>query len=249
VSRVPAKPRIGTYLVALAAAYLSAAAVMSLVFASGPPPEVGGHEAELAAAMTLYRLGFVGATLLGPTLIGVIILLLSVAEVPAAAPQRWLGTTLLAAYLPFVTVSYSSQYTLLPSLLRHDPGAAALWYLHDSSSIPYALDLTGYAVLGLALIVLAPALRGAGGAYRWMSTSLLAVAGFSLAAFAFHALGAATAANAASAISAAFTVPFMLFAIRQGRLHRRSGEAGRAGSTDAPSTGGRSEAAITGVRA
>jgi hypothetical protein len=249
VSRVQAKPRIGTYLVALAAVYLSAAAVMSLVFASGPPPEVGGHEDELAAAMTLYRLGFVGASFLGPTLIGVIILLLSVAEVPAAAPRRWLGTTLLASYLPFATVSSSSQYTLLPSLLRQNPDAAALWYLHDSSSIPYALDLTGYAVLGLALIVLAPTLRAAGGAYRWMSTLLLVVAGFSLAAFAFHALGATTAANAASATSAAFTVPFMLLAIRQGRLHGKSAEAGSAGSTDAPSAEERPEAAITGARA
>jgi hypothetical protein len=245
---LPAKPRIGTCMVALAGAYLSAVAVMGLVFASGPPPEVGGHEAELAAAMTLYRLGFVGATFLGPTLIGVIILLLSVAEVPAAAPRRWLGSTLLASYLPFATVSYSSQYTLLPSLLRQDPGAAALWYLHDPNSIPYALDLTGYAVLGLALIVLAPALRAAGGAYRWMSTSLLAVAGFSLAAFGFHALGATTATSVASATSAAFTVPFMLLAIREGRWHRRSGEAGNAVSTDASTTEGRHEAPIAGVR-
>lgn len=62
--------------------------------------------------------------------------------------MSWVGATLLAAYVPFATVAYSTQYTVLPALVEADPEIAALWYLHDPGSIAYALDLTGYAVLG-----------------------------------------------------------------------------------------------------
>jgi hypothetical protein len=212
--------RLGTGLLTAAGAYLGAAAAMSLVFASTPPPRLIDHLADFEQGLTLYRWGFVGASMLAPTLAAVLVLLVTAAQVPADSARRWLGTILLAAYVPFATLAYTTQYTVLPGLVEADPAMAALWYLHDAGSIPYALDLTGYAVLGLAVIVLASTLLGRSRLFGWVAASLVAMGVLSLAALAFHAAGFAMMASVSTAASALCTLPVMALAIVEGRRLR-----------------------------
>jgi hypothetical protein len=212
--------RLGTGLIAASAGYVVAVAAMGLVFASGPPPQLGGHLTDLEQGFALYRWGFVGASLRAPTLTAVLLLLVTAAGVPADSAGRWIGTVLLAAYVPFVTFAYTTQFTLLPGLLALDPDMAALWYLHDARSIPYAMDLTGYAVLGLAAIVLASTMLGRSTLLRWVAAWLVAMGVLSLAALAFHAAGATTAASVSTATSALCTLPVMALAMVEGRRLR-----------------------------
>ncbi len=217
--------RLGTGLLAAAGVYLAAAATMSLVFASAPPPRLAGNLAAFEQGLALYRWGFVGASLLAPALVTVLVLLMTAAQVPADSARRWLGTILLAAYVPFATLAYTTQYTLLPWLVETDPDTAALWYLHDARSIPYALDLTGYAVLALASVVLASTMLGHSRLLRWVAAWLVAMGVGSLAALAFHAAGASTAASVSTASSALCTLPVMVLAIVQGRRLRATARA------------------------
>jgi hypothetical protein len=212
--------RIGTALVAAGAVYLAAAAGMALVFASGPPSQLEGHLAELEQGFGLYRWGFVGASLLAPALITVLLLLVTAAGVPSDAVCRWIGTVLLAGYLPLATIAYSTQYMVLPGLLELDLDAAALWYFHDARSIPYALDLTGYAVLGLAAIVLAVPLRDRSRLLRWVAGWMVAMGLLSVTALVLHAVGASTAASVSSGASALCTLPIMALALVEGRRLR-----------------------------
>jgi hypothetical protein len=212
--------RLGTGLIAAATAYLGAAMLMGLVFASSPPSQLDGNLADFQQGLTLYRWGFVGASLLAPALVTVLVLLLTVAEVPVDSARRWVGSLLLAAYVPFATIVYTSQYTFLPGLVERDPVAAALWYMHDAASIPYSLDLVGYALLGVAAIVLATALTGRTVRFTWIARALIGMGALSLAALGFHAAGATTATSVATLTSALFTLPLMVLAIAEGRRRR-----------------------------
>jgi len=227
--------QLGTALIAAATGYLAAAGLMSLVFASSPPPELSGHLADFLDGLVLYRWGFVGASLLAPCIVAVFVLLSTLAEVRPDSVRRWVGAILLAAYVPFATIAYTSQYTFLPGLVERDAEAAALWYLHDPGSLPYALDLTGYALLGVAAIVLATTLTGRTRRDTWIAVALTAMGVLSLAALAFHAVGLRPATSVATLSSGLCTLPVMVLAIAQGRRLRAAADrrelAGPAGPT------------------
>lgn len=210
--------RLGTALVVAAIAYLGAAASLGFVGASSPPARLLDDLAEFDRGLALYRVGFVGASLLAPSLVALIVLLVSAAEVPTASVRRSMGSILLAAYVPLATIAYTSQYMVLPRLVARDPQAAAPWYFHDVASIPYGLDLAGYALLGLALILFAGPLAERG--RRSLAGWLVATGSLSVVAFALHAAGATTLAGMVSLTSAASTVPVALLAIAEGRRLR-----------------------------
>jgi hypothetical protein len=69
----------------------------------------------------VWRSWLVGASLLAPFLVAVIVLLVTAAQIPAWSARRRIGSTLLAAYVPFATVAYTSQYVILPRLVQRDP--------------------------------------------------------------------------------------------------------------------------------
>jgi hypothetical protein len=215
--------RVGTALMVSAAFYIVGLATVGLVFVSSPPPTLVGHVEEFEQGLTTYRWGFVGASLLAPLIVAVLTLLMTAARVPIDSTRRWIGSILVAAYVPLATVVYTSQYTFLPALVERDVHAAALWYMHDSDSIPYALDLAGYALLGVGAIVSGTTVIHAGRRFRWIAAWLTAMGALSLAALALHAAGSTTLAAVATASSAACTVPVMLLAFAAGRRLRRQG--------------------------
>jgi hypothetical protein len=213
--------RLALALLAVPAACLGALALMGLVFVSDPPPELVGHLDQFAEGRALYKWGFVGASLIAPTFIVTLVLLLHAARVPPDAARRWIAGILLAGYLTLATIVYSSQYTFLPALVDRDPRVAALWYLHDAGSITCALDLTGYALLALAAITIATTLWVHAGRLRAIAACLVAMGILSLAALGFHAGELSTAASVATISSAAFTLPVLVLAILLGRDLRR----------------------------
>jgi hypothetical protein len=219
--------RLGTGLVVVPASCLLALGMMGLVFASGPPPRLEGQLDAFADGQTLYRWGFVGASLIAPTFAATLVLLLAAVRVPADSARRWVAGLMLAGYLALSTIAYTSQYTFLPGLVERDLQAAALWYLHDAASIPYALDLTGYAFLALAAIPIASTLWARGGRLRGTAWCLVLMGVLSLAALGFHAGGLATFASVATIASGAFTLPVLVLAMLQGReLRGAAAEAG-----------------------
>jgi hypothetical protein len=212
--------RIGSGLLVAAGAYVTAAAMMGLVFASGPPARLVEGLADYAQGETLYRWGFVGASLLAPTFVTMLLLLVVAVDVPPSSARRSIATVLLAAYVTCATVAYSSQYLFLPRLVARDPEVAAAWYFHDVDSIPYAIDLAGYALLSLAAVLLASLFAERG--HRLLAGWLTAMAALSIAAFGLHAAGADAVAGAASLTSAVFTVPVVVHAVIEGRRLRRA---------------------------
>lgn len=167
----------------------------------------------------LYQWGFVGASLLAPAFVTLLMLVVATTDVPPSSARRGIATVLLAAYVTLATIAYSSQYTFLPRLVARDPQTAALWYFHDIDSIPYAIDLTGYLLLSLAAILLATLL--AERRRRWLAVWLVAMGALSTAAFALHAAGADAVAGVISLSSAACTVPIVALAALEG--HRLRG--------------------------
>jgi hypothetical protein len=210
--------RIGDGLLAAAITYLVAAATMGLVFASRPPAQLVDGLADFQRGEALCRWGFVGASMLAPAFVTLLMLLAAAADVSRSSARRSIATVLLGAYVALATVAYSSQYTFLPRLVARDPETAALWYFHDIDSIPYAIDLTGYMLLSLAAILLASLL--AERHRRWLAGWLVVMGALSIAAFVLHAAGASAIAGMASLASAACTVPIVALAVLEGRRLR-----------------------------
>ncbi len=233
--------RVGLALVAAASSCLGALVLMSLVFVSDPPSELVSNLDRFAEVRALYQWGFVGASLIAPSSIATLLLLLRTAPVPVDSARKGSAGVLLAGYLTLTTIAYSSQYTFLPGLVDRDPEAAALWYLHDAGSLTYALDLTGYALLGLAAITLASLLWVDASRLRAIAGCLVVMGVLSLAALGFHAGGLAQAASVATISSGAFTVPILILAILRGRDVRASRPFGTSGPGHPTSTGGPSE--------
>ena len=216
------KRRLGAGLLAAAAAYVVAASMMGLVFASSPPAQLLAGLAEFEQGRALYQWGFVGASLLAPTFVSILLLLVAAAGVPTSSARRSIAGVLLGGYVAFASLAYTSQYTFLPALVDRDPAIAASWYFHDVGSIPYAIDLAGYALLGFAALLLASALAERG--RRWLAGWLAGMGALSIAAFALHAAGAGTLAGVLSLSSAALTVPIVTLAVLEGRQLRADGD-------------------------
>lgn len=193
---------------------------MGLVFASRPPARLLEGLADYQRGEVLYQWGFVGASLLAPAFVTLLMLLLAAVEVPPSSVRRSIATVLLAAYVAFATIAYSSQYTFLPRLVARDPETAALWYLHDVDSILYAIDLTGYLLLSLAAILLATLL--AERRRRWLAGWLVAMGALSIVAFALHAAGADAITELVSLVSAFCTLPVVVLSALEGHRLRRS---------------------------
>ncbi|MCH8559274.1 hypothetical protein [Nesterenkonia sp. DZ6] len=213
--------RVGTGLVVASAVYVVAASMMGLVFASSPPPRLLEGMYDFEQGRALYQWGFVGASLLAPAFVSIVLLLAAAAGVPPSSVRRSTAGVLLGAYVAFATLAYTSQYTFFPDLVDRDPTIAAQWYFHDVESIPYAIDLAGYALLGAAALLLASLLAEHG--RRWLAGWLTGMGALSIAAFVLYAAGTGPLAGIVSLTSAVMSLPIATLAFLQGRTLRADG--------------------------
>jgi hypothetical protein len=210
--------RLGAGLFASVAAYAVAVVMMGLVVAASPPPRLLEGMADFEEGRVLYQWGFVGASMLAPSFVSMLLLLAAGSGVPTSSTRRTVATVLLGAYVAAASFAYTSQYTFFPELVDRDPAGAAIWYFHDVESIPYAVDLVGYTLLGLAALLLASVLADSG--RRWLAGWLVGMGALSIAAFTLHAAGAGSLGGFLSLSSAVLTVPIAACAIAEGRRLR-----------------------------
>lgn len=225
--------RVGMGLHAAVAVYVVAVTVMvGFVAAASPPSDLLDGLTEFQEGRTLYQWGFVGASMLAPAFVAMLLLLSAGSKVPASSTRRTVAAVLLGAYVALASVAYTSQYTFFPALVDRDPDAAAPWYFHDAESIPYAIDLVGYTLLGFAALLLASLVAERG--RRWLAGWLAGMGALSIGAFVLHAAGAGSVGGLLSIASAALTVPIAVLAIVDGRRLRAGVQFGHGGGGVAP---------------
>ena len=211
---------VGTVVIGAAVWYATMAlAMVACVAAAGPQDRL---EARLAVDPDLlpYRLAFVAASLLAPAFVTLLVLLVW-ARGERFGVRDTLAMLLLPAYLVCSSIAYVSQFAMLPRLVELDPSTAAAWYFQDERSVPYALDLLGYAFLGLALCLLAGGFLGGRRAFRVIGWLLAACGGTSVAAFVALALGWGAATSLLTWTSASLTLPLAVLAVLLGTDLRR----------------------------
>lgn len=226
--RQPHPERAGPWLVMAGLAVLVASmGMIASIAVASPAPDL---PTQLATGESLapYRLGFVFASLLAPAFVATIVLLLAARGWEAIRTVDRLGLLFLPAYAVCSTIAYTSQYLVLPALIDRDVDAAGIWYFHDERSIPFALDLTGYMLLAIALGLLSFGFLSWSGIWRWIGLAMLAVAATSAAAFVLLAVDVRSAAGTLSAVSGALTAPLVLLAIALGLRMRHRHVAGAA---------------------
>lgn len=155
------------------AALVFVGAWVVLMVLTAPRGSVEEQLERLRSSTTLYRLTFVNASLIAPSVVTMLIL---AGEIPDRHPGvlDLPGIIFLAAYLAVITVVYTSQYTVFPSLLGRNGESAALLYFGDRRSLPYYGALLAYALFGVAAMFLAPPLISAGGVWTWAGWLLFA---------------------------------------------------------------------------
>lgn len=184
---------------------------IALMAATAPRGTVDEQLRRLRARSRLYQLTFVNASLIAPTVVTLLALLLAVPDREPPGALDAAGLTLMGAYAALNTLAYTSQYTLLPRLLRtgRDP---VRWYFGSHDSYPYFLALTGYAVFGIGAALLSVAFLGQPGLWRWTGIVLLASGIASVAGFAGYASGSRVL-EGGSIIGGALCVPLAVLVL------------------------------------
>jgi hypothetical protein len=107
---------VGSAMTWVAAAYLVLlAGVVAFVGASSPPAQFDPAFAADPHRFTLYRLGFVCASLLAPAILTLLALL--VLTRGGVGARDMVGVLILVTYPSLSSLAYASQWTLLPRLI------------------------------------------------------------------------------------------------------------------------------------
>ena len=163
----------------------------------------------LSSDSWLYQVNFFIASLIAPVFLFVMYVLAFFVETGKKTPVLNIqGAAFLIPYLILVSISYTSQYVLLPSLLEaHNTETARLWFFDNPDSIAYFLNQLGYLFLAFAMCSIGwkylfeKELFAFAGILLWSSGIL------SVVAFAGLAIGS-TAINAATFLSGFLILPF-----------------------------------------
>jgi hypothetical protein len=143
---------------------------------------------QLAEGSILYRLSFVNATLIAPAIVIIIVILAFF--IPGGSRNRFFeitGVAFLIPYLLLATITYASQYALLPKLLSNMTNSTVddvlLWYFNNPDSLVYFFDVLGYTFFGVAALFIglkyvrySGMLRGIG--LLLLGSAVLAILGF-----------------------------------------------------------------------
>jgi MFS family permease len=217
--------RAGRTLAFLTGAFLFVLVGMVVLTVAGAP--TGETATDQLAALrddaTLYRWGFVFAALVSPLLVPSLLVALRLRTTRAGAAEL-VGSAFLLAYLPLVSFAYATQFALLPRLLAAEAPNTALWFFESDVSLPYFVDLLGYAIFGVGAVVLGFVFARHAGIWRWIGVTLAASGATSIAAFAGYALDVGWL-ESLTFISGALTVPLAVLLCVAGLRLARGGRA------------------------
>lgn len=181
---------------------------------------------QLAEGSILYRLSFVNATLIAPAI--VVIMVILAFFIPGSTQNRFLeitGIAFLIPYLLLATITYASQYALLPKLLSDMTNSTIdvvlLWYFNNPDSLVYFFDVLGYTFFGTSALFIGLKYVKYSGVLRGIGIVLLGSAVLAILGFIGYVLEVALL-EFALLISGFLIVPFALLCIilglRQGYI-------------------------------
>ncbi len=205
---------LGRVLIVFGVLYIIALVGMGLVFSANPPTNLLRHADELRGMLGRYRCSFMLVILLGPSLVTLITTVVAAKWVRQGV-RLWdvLGLLFLFTYIPFQSIAYGSQFTILPHLLGTDLQQASLWYFQNTHSIPYGLDLLGYALFGVAALFLS---MGMVRVFKWYAFFLFFCGATSVVAYALLGFGIESLAGVLSLVSASLTLPILALSFKIG---------------------------------
>lgn len=100
----------------------------------------------------LFRLNYILASLIAPSLSSLLIIIALFLKTEKSAPVfNGLGIFFLAPYVVFVSIAYTSQFTLVTNgLLSGNSPQIVQWYFGNFYSVAYFLNQLGYAFFALS---------------------------------------------------------------------------------------------------
>lgn len=134
-----------------------------LMILSQPPKAESAQMEWVLSNLTIYRLQFFVAFLIGPSII--YLMIAQINKYPDVENLRMIsGLIFLTGYLVLISISYASQMTIFPGLLLSGSmEQAKLWYFGSFNSVSYFLNQLGYLFWAVgALILFADTIRKKG---------------------------------------------------------------------------------------
>ncbi|HEY5684237.1 MAG TPA: hypothetical protein VIY70_02595 [Acidimicrobiia bacterium] len=196
-------------------------AMVLLVVAS--MPQERGTTAQivgLASDSLLYRLAFVAAALVNPVFLAALALFSWLEHRRRSLrPVELVGWAFLVAYLPLVLVAYVSQFTVFPMLAGSDPAMAEMWYFYSDTSLPFLIDVVGYAMFGIGAVLISTVLVRRHGIVGWVGRVLLLAGAFSIAGLVGMAAGLEVVAYGTS-MGGMLIAPLAILLAVDGRVAR-----------------------------
>ena len=172
---------------------------------------------QLAEGSILYRLSFVNATFIAPAIVVVMVILAFF--IPGGTRNRFFeitGVAFLIPYLLLATITYTSQYALLPKLLGDMTNSTIdvvlLWYFNNPDSLVYFFDVLGYTFFGVSALFIGLKYVRYSGLLRGIGIVLLGSAVLAILGFIGYVLEVALL-EFALLISGFLIVPFAILCI------------------------------------
>lgn len=133
--------------------------------------------------LTIHKLQFFCAFLIGPAIVYMMIAQLNKYAYKSQIQSK-LGYVFLTSYVVFISISYASQFIVLPRLLESKSmELARFMYFNSSISLPYFLNQTGYMFWAATAIVLFYPLLTEKGIIKYISIIYIISAILSFIAF------------------------------------------------------------------
>jgi hypothetical protein len=143
-------------LLALTGVILSGPVALAVVQAAGAQPDWVNAETFVAGYRSIQTIPYV----LGIALIaGCVTMVLTLARMPGISSLRAdLARVLATVFAGMILFNYVIQTTFVPAQVGlQEPGALAAFTMSNPSSLAWSLEMWGYALLGVALWLVAPA--------------------------------------------------------------------------------------------
>ncbi|MCX7710879.1 MAG: hypothetical protein N2484_13660 [Clostridia bacterium] len=116
---------------------------------------------------TLYYLNFVFASLIAPSIVVFIAVISGLYRRDKLSFYDTMGMVLLVAYSVLISISYISQYAILPKLIsRRRFEEAMLWFFENTDSLAYFFNQMGYCLFGIGVLLVFRELLAAKGLIR-----------------------------------------------------------------------------------